>query len=354
DIIEHNPAVLDFLTEPMVFKKPSTKKELERIFQYLREELELPKALATLYEMEIFRIGAQDLLELKTQQQIAYNLSILAETILFQAWREFFDKPREDFALIFFGKLGGRELSYHSDLDLLIIAREENYESIHYLTTVLQKVIKAVKGIYEVDLRLRPGGKNAPAVLSFSAFQKYLNEKAEPWEKLIYSRARIYANNISFRSTVKGAVDQFIRISSSDFKFKIIEMRDKIAKAFPPSDFKKGPGGIIDIEFILEYFKIQEQKNQLNLYHLFKKLKKHSGLSALDLDNLLDCLHFLRELENAIRLLSNHYSSKLPENSLDLRLISLKMGFRTLESFTAKYEEVRGAIRLIWERFSAI
>lgn len=354
DIIEHNPAVLDFLTEPMVFKKPSTKKELERIFQYLREELELPKALSTLYEMEIFRIGVQDLLGLKTQRQIAYNLSILAETILFQAWKELAGPTGQSFALIFFGKLGGRELSYHSDLDLMMIAREEDYESIQHLTTVLQKVIKAVKGIYEVDLRLRPGGKNAPAVLSFSHFQRYLNEKAEPWEKLIYSRARIYADSFSFRSMVKGAVDHFLKHFPKDFKAKVIEMREKIARAFSPSDFKKGPGGIIDIEFILEYFKIQEQNSQLNLHHLSKKLRRKNGISGLYLDNLSDCLHFLRELENAIRLLSNYYSSKLPENPLERRLLALKMGFRNLESFLLKYEEIRETIRHLWERFKEI
>jgi glutamate-ammonia-ligase adenylyltransferase len=352
EIIEKNPAVLDFLTETMVLEQRANRKELLQILRSLREDLSLEKALSTLFEMEIFRIGSQDMLDLRPWPKIGSSLSTLAETILFGAFEEHL-KPRPDlqYAVIFLGKMAGKELSYNSDLDMVVLSKDENYESVSFLTSLVHKVIKSVKGIYEIDLRLRPNGKNAPLVVPISAFRKYLEEKGENWERMVYSRNLIYASSPELVREVKGMIRKFTDSRPPDFRESIIEMREKIAANFPPENFKKHYGGIIDIEFITEYLKIFHALKDSNILALMESIRKKDLFPAELLTKMNKGYAFLRKLENSIRLLSNHYSSSLPENEEFRKILAMKLGFSGYENFFSHYKAMREGIRECWDYF---
>ncbi|HCL55494.1 MAG TPA: hypothetical protein DHW82_00575 [Spirochaetia bacterium] len=350
EIVEKNPAVLDLLTELVILKKPTNKRDLVKIFCSLKQELPLEKALTTLFEMEIFRIASQDILNIETNNKISYSLSILAETLLSETLKEILkNKKIKNFAVVFMGKLAGKEISYHSDLDMIFVIDDEEYEDSAVLTKAVQESVQLLKRSYEIDLRLRPDGKNAPLVSSFQSFSKYLKTKGENWERLIYSKARVYSFYPELKKKLKDVIDDFVFQYPENFKANIIEMRKKIVDNFPAENFKKHLGGIMDIEFIAEYTKTVRKikgSNYLNLIRKMQKVEKRDFWKELENGYL-----FLRRLENNIRLLHNSYSSAIPEDTILQKLIALKMNFKTKEELFENYFSVRESVARLWEEF---
>jgi glutamate-ammonia-ligase adenylyltransferase len=171
------------------------------------------------------------------------------------------------------GKLGSRELTAGSDVDLILLydhddaAEESDGEKplapSHYYTRLTQRLIAAVSAptaegvLYELDLRLRPSGNKGPVATHISSFRKYQQEEAWTWEHMALTRARPVAGDADFMKAVEGEVAQLLATSRKTAKvFKdAAEMRDTIAEEKPPRDIwdlKLISGGQIDLEFIAQ------------------------------------------------------------------------------------------------------
>ncbi len=171
------------------------------------------------------------------------------------------------------GKLGSRELTAGSDVDLILLydhdpqAEESNGEKPlappHYFARLTQRLIAAVSAptaegvLYELDLRLRPSGNKGPVATYVEAFGKYQREQAWTWEHMALTRARIVAGDEALAAEVEGEIAAILALPRDAAKIRreAVEMRELIAQEKPPAgiwDLKLIPGGLIDLEFIAQ------------------------------------------------------------------------------------------------------
>ncbi|MDB5904511.1 MAG: glutamate-ammonia-ligase adenylyltransferase, partial [Betaproteobacteria bacterium] len=221
--------------------------------------------------VQTIRLLAQDLAGTLPLEKLSDHLSDLASTILKivvdLAWQGIKQRHRETpaFSVVGYGKLGGKELGYASDLDLVFLYADpapeapENYARLarrinHWLTSMTSAGL-----LYETDLRLRPDGASGLLVSTVDAFREYQTLHAWPWEHQALTRARFVAGDASI-----GRAFEAIRIAIlrqprdlAALEAAVIEMRRKMLDAHPNAsglfDLKHDPGGIIDVEFIVQY-----------------------------------------------------------------------------------------------------
>ena len=198
--------------------------------------------------------------------QVSDYLTFLAEALLDRAlayaWREAFGttEPR-DFVVIGYGKLGGLELGPGSDLDMVFLhdfptARQRELHRLvrrflHSLT------VTTTRGqLYEVDMRLRPSGRAGPMVSAIGGFDRYQREEAWTWESQALVRARMITGDRAlterFEATRRAALTR--PRDRTQLRDDIVSMRARIAEAAGREvDLKRGPGGIVDVEFLVQY-----------------------------------------------------------------------------------------------------
>jgi glutamate-ammonia-ligase adenylyltransferase len=186
--------------------------------------------------------------------------------------------PGGEFAVIGLGKLGGREMTVTSDLDLILVydAPEESESSdgtrklpvATYYARLSQRLINALTAmtgeglLYEVDMRLRPSGSAGPIASSFAAFRRYHDELAWTWEHMALTRARPVAGSAALRQRVMAVIGEVLhrKRDADRLVVDVAEMRERIAAQHPnPSfwDIKHRPGGLVDAEFITQYLMLR-------------------------------------------------------------------------------------------------
>jgi [glutamine synthetase] adenylyltransferase / [glutamine synthetase]-adenylyl-L-tyrosine phosphorylase len=177
-------------------------------------------------------------------------------------------------AVVAMGKLGSREMTAASDLDLIVIYDfpPDAFDSggrrplppALYFARLTQRLVAALTAptkagkLYEVDLRLRPSGRQGPLATQFSAFSRYQREGAETWEHMALTRARVVAGDRSLGREIEAVVEATLAKPREVEKLsrEAREMRELIAREKPgadPWDLKLVPGGLIDIEFIAQF-----------------------------------------------------------------------------------------------------
>lgn len=220
-----------------------------------------------------FRADAQTLLNIAAPRAVADARAALADGLVqgltCAARREAGRRGGAvagDFAVLGLGKLGGRELSAASDLDLMTVYRpadEEAGAADAHFTRVTKRLIAALSaptdegGLYEVDMQLRPSGKAGPIAVRFSAFTRYYEADAWTWELMALTRARVVAAEPDFAAALAEAI-RGILVRPRDAArttADIADMRDRLRREKPARwrwDLKRAPGGLVDIEFALQ------------------------------------------------------------------------------------------------------
>jgi len=230
--------------------------------------------------------------------------------------------PDGRFAVIAMGKLGGREMTAASDLDLIFVYDtpplhehsdgEQSLPVSVYYARLAQRLIAALTvltaegGLYEVDMRLRPTGNKGPVAVSLESFRRYHETEAWTWERLALTRARAVAGSSSLCEEVESAIRAALVAKADDAKIiaDAREMREKVAAQFPGKsrwDLKYAPGGLVDIEFVA-------QAHQLGAAHTHSEvldtntigaLKKLAGAGVLSVDDSMALIE-AAELQNAL------------------------------------------------------
>ena len=220
---------------------------------------------------QTFRLLAQDVTGQLTVERLADCLSALADLILEQAllecWRAMpvrhVERPR--FAVIAYGKLGGKELGYASDLDVVFLyddpddAAPERYARLAQRLIAWLTSLTGAGRLYEVDARLRPDGEAGLLVTSIASFERYQREKAWTWEHQALTRARFAAGDAAIGGAFEALRIAILRTPSSHAKLAadIVAMRAKMHDGHPNRsglfDLKHDAGGMVDIEFIVQY-----------------------------------------------------------------------------------------------------
>lgn len=219
----------------------------------------------------VFRLLVLDLAGALTVERLSDELSALAdlllEIVLATCWRQIRTRHRDDpqLAIIAYGKLGGEELGYASDLDIIFLYDDDNQEAAYQYAKLAQRVnlwltqTTAAGVLYETDLRLRPDGASGLLVSSIEAFADYQKNKAWGWEHQALSRARWCAGARSIEPQFSRIRNEILcrKRDAVELKRGILEMRAKIYAAHPNTsdlfDIKHDRGGIVDIEFAVQY-----------------------------------------------------------------------------------------------------
>jgi glutamate-ammonia-ligase adenylyltransferase len=223
------------------------------------------------HQAQVFRLLAQDLAGLLTVERLADHLSELADRVLGVAlecaWRDVKNRHRDAprFAIIGYGKLGGKELGYASDLDMVFLyddpheRAEENYVRLAQRLNIWLTASTASGRLFETDLALRPSGSKGLLVSSLAGFERYQQESAWVWEHQALTRARYCAGDREIGARFE---DLRVRILTRErdpaaLAREVRAMRERIHAAHPNRsglfDLKHDAGGMIDIEFVVQY-----------------------------------------------------------------------------------------------------
>jgi glutamate-ammonia-ligase adenylyltransferase len=218
------------------------------------------------------------------------------------------------------GKLGGREMTPTSDLDLILVYDvPEGVEasdggralapSVWY-ARLCQRLVNALTALtpegrlYEVDMRLRPSGNAGPAASSLAAFRKYHEESAWTWERMALTRARAVAGEPWLGERVMAAVEAALRAPRppEQLLLDVAEMRERIAAAHPEAgawEVKHRRGGLVDIEFIAQYLELREGVFRQNTAEALAALP----LAAADRAALTASLRLWQRVQSLLKLL---------------------------------------------------
>jgi glutamate-ammonia-ligase adenylyltransferase len=243
-------------------------------------------------QAQVFRLLAQDLAGLLSVEALGDQLSTLADLILAETlalcWRNLRTRHRElpQFAVIGYGKLGGKELGYASDLDIIFLYDDDAPEASEVYARLAQRINTWLSSqtpagvLYETDLRLRPNGAAGLLVSSVAAFESYQQNQAWVWEHQALTRARFCAGHGPI-----GEAFERIRIAVltrqrdlAALREEVLKMRDRMHSGHPnPSamfDLKHDRGGIVDVEFAVQYLVLAHS-------HVHAELTRNVGNLAL-------------------------------------------------------------------------
>ncbi|MSR83840.1 MAG: hypothetical protein EXS58_13120 [Candidatus Latescibacteria bacterium] len=338
-----------------------------------------PETLLGHRNQEVLRIGTDDLLGLATEEETFLRLTELAEQILQAAYALAFrqvvkrrGRPRTRsgearFACFAGGKFGGRELDFGSDLDLFFVYEGEGRtgrtrtENHLFFTELAQELIRflAEGNLYPVDTRLRPEGRNAPMVISLSAYLRYLTGRAALWERLALSRARLVAGDVQLGRRLQLAIHRFVfgREVDAQTAREVLEMRLRLEPQPGPVDLKRGPGGIVDIEFIAQILVLKLGRTQHSLRltstrQVLNGLSQTGQLPQEETQFLLDAYDRLRGIEKGMRLASDQADNILPEGR-EMAALARSVGQHSPEALVAEVQELMRRTRGLFNQIFA-
>ncbi len=228
-------------------------------------------ALRDLHHAQLFRLLAQDLGGLLTVERLADHLSALADVLVSATvaavWQTLPNRHREQpaFAVIAYGKLGGKELGYASDLDVIFLYDDDDQDAPPLYAKLAQRFITWMTShtpagvLFDIDIALRPDGASGLLVSSFAAFEKYQRQSAWVWEHQALTRARFCAGDAEIGKRFEALRADVLRQQRDPalLRSEVLTMRQRMHDAHPNRseqfDLKHDAGGMIDIEFIVQY-----------------------------------------------------------------------------------------------------
>ena len=345
---------------------------------------------------EFLRVGMNDIYGKLGQTEIATQLTWLAEVCLMAAYeiakRELarFGRPtyvdvggqtREAaLAVIGMGKMGGGELNYHSDLDIIYIYDhqgvtdgEKQLTNHEYFARLGQKIISVLTTqtregyAYKIDTRLRPSGNAGPLVTSLESFKNYHREEAQIWERQALAKARVVFGDESLRESIGEIVRHAVYSTSADDTIRSeihrlrMRMETEIAREGEGSyNIKTGRGGMVDVEFIVQFLQLKYGKDfpdirQVNTLTALKEIRTCGILDEACCAALQDGYKFLRRLENRLRIIHDYSMNDLggPKEYLDklARRLGYDPSLRHPGDVLMKdYEKYTSAVREAYEK----
>lgn len=368
-ILTSNPGMIDELLDSLVLDQPRTGGEVKaELAELLRGASDVDPILHSFQDKELLRIGVQDLLGKADVRTTTAELSDLAEAILNAVFdltepavRAKLGDPGGGYAVLGLGKLGGREISYHSDLDVVLVYAGEGTDRQHYYTILAQRAIQLagrpgpLGKLYEVDMRLRPTGKSGSLALSADEFKRYFGGAAQVWERLALTRARVVRGEGEFADKLMACVREAVvggrdGVPTAD----VAAMRAKLEGAANPRSLKRGRGGLADVEFAVQLLQLRYGRShpevlKANVWEAVDALAAGGLLSEPNAAALRDGYSFLRFVEARLRIVTDRPLTEVPENADDLAKLARRSGFASADAFLAELAAKRAAVRTAYE-----
>lgn len=318
---------------------------------------------------ELLRIGACDLLGLFDLATVTIELSNLADGLvkacLVRAAAET-GTALGDFAVIAMGKLGGRELNYSSDIDLLFVAASNAPAYWRLGERLIELLARATTEgfLYRVDMRLRPWGESGPLVSSADTLLSYLALHARLWEKQAFLKARVIAGDEKTGRECLRRVEPLLFGSSAEgvrrdvHAMKQLTERRLRLRGSELREVKLGEGSIRDVEFVVQYLQLVHGRESpsvrsRNTLDALSRLSAAEVLSPVEARVLREGYVFLRTIEHHLQVMHDRQTHLLPADAEALSGLARRLGFegeKAGERFRSRHREHRAAIRAIYLR----
>ncbi len=345
----------------------------------------LDTALRHFRNREMLRLIWRDLRGLTPVEEILSDLSVLAEICLQAAvvyhadvLEDKYGVPKntdgqtQKMVVIGLGKLGGHELNLSSDIDIVFCYPQQGscdgrrgLANEQFFTRLARSIIRSLSAVtvdgfcFRVDTRLRPFGESGPLVSSFSALEQYYQREGRDWERYALIKARPVAGDLAAGQRLLEILKPFIYRRYIDFG-AIEALRDMHASVREDTfnknrldDIKRGPGGIREIEFLVQAFQLLRGGRE-RILQTPSVTKAANGLKQLQLlpgetvDKLLDAYRFLRRVENRVQALHDQQTHRVPAGDDGMRVANA-MGFEVFDDFQFALEAVRSDVQNLFE-----
>src|SRR5437867_3795771 len=343
------------------------------------DEAGLKRRLRQLRQRVLLRVMARDLTGRADLAEVCGTMSDLAELALqvaleraSAALRAEFGTPRspagdvQQLVIVGMGKLGGRELNVSSDVDLVFVYPEDgDTDGPHKLTNheyferLARRLIAALAEntedgfVFRVDMRLRPYGDSGALVTSFDALEAYLVAHGREWERYAWIKARVLSGDR--HDELDAIVRPFVFRKYLDFATLAAmrrlhaEVRREVARRELAEHVKLGPGGIREIEFVVQALQLIRGGREPELtvrptLDALAELSRKRLLPELAAQELADAYVFLRRVEHRLQYLDDQQAHMLPEEAEDRARVAAMAGFADWQSFYERLGDTRAAV----------
>ena len=382
DSLVTDPEGLDLLrmTEGQPVARQALADELAAEIAQLEHETSVLRALRRFKRRETLRIAYGDIIRKQSLRTVTRQISFLADAILESALRAARRKfelqrgtPRRPdgrparFVVLGLGKLGGLELNYSSDIDLIFFCDDEgrtdgdrSISNVEFFGLVARELIRLLTektelgGVYRVDMRLRPEGQRGPMVMGVENALNYYDNRGRTWERQAYIKARPAAGDLSLGNEFLKTLTPWIYrryLSHADISgIKALKRRieQHTLSGGGARDVKTGRGGIRDVEFVIQFLQLLNggdlpELRTGNTLEALGRLERVGCLSNLERLILETNYSFLRKIEHRLQILLDLQTHLLPAKTEELRKLALRMGYvstdrqSTLEAFLCEY-----------------
>ena len=352
------------------------------------DENSLMRLLRAFRRQEMVWIAWRDFTGKNSLTQSLDHLSQLAEALIMEAYNWLYAQCCKEWGtpmnaqgeaqpmlILGMGKLGGGELNFSSDIDL-IFTYPENGETeggrrslanAQFFTRLGQRLIKALDQqtfdgfCYRVDMRLRPFGDSGPLVMSYAALEDYYQEQGRDWERYAMIKARVMGReSFSQYQELRQMLRPFVFRRYIDFSAiqSLRRMKSMISSEVRRrglnNNIKLGAGGIREVEFIAQSFQLIRGGREPSLRHrgLLETLAAMKQLALLPQEQVADLEQgycFLRRLENLLQAIDDKQTQTLPDKVLDRHRLAFSMGYDDWDALQAAVDSHMGAIHQVFE-----
>ena len=360
------------LTEGQLYSRELLLEELIDEVSRATESIQAMQILRRFKHRETLRIAFGDLIVGHRLEQTVEQISFLADSIIDAArhfaWQELTKKMGRPmvadggvcrYVVLALGKLGGSELNYSSDIDLIAIYESDgqtevggksNQEFFQRLTRDMIKLLNestSLGAAYRVDMRLRPEGSRGPVCSKSSAFLRYYDLQGRTWERQALIKARPVAGDLGFGNELLRKLEPWVyrpilnRVDIQEIKSlkRQIENRATVSGE-ERTNVKTGYGGIRDIEFTIQFLQLLHGGNLSsvrsgNTIDAIRLLADAGCLNRQESELLTQNYCWLRKLEHLLQIMFDLQTHTLPEEELEASKIALRMGYKDCFGVTA-------------------
>jgi [glutamine synthetase] adenylyltransferase / [glutamine synthetase]-adenylyl-L-tyrosine phosphorylase len=330
-------------------------------------------------QIEMARIAWRDIAGLASLEATLADVSLLAECLIETATNfaaaqlaERFGRPRDatgrelPLLVLGMGKLGGKELNFSSDVDLVFVYPDAEVEGLRteaetYYVRLGQLLIRLLDQrtedgfVYRVDTRLRPFGGSGPLAVNVAAFESYLVEHGRDWERYAYVKARLLTGQEFARDVFDLVLTPFVYRRYLDYGVfdALRQMKrlisQEVARKDMAENIKLGPGGIREIEFIAQAFQIvrggrRPELRERSLMRVLPRLAGDRQLPEGTVAALLEAYRHLRIVENRLQALADQQTHTLPANPEERARLAFALGEPDWPSFYARLAKQRAIV----------
>jgi glutamate-ammonia-ligase adenylyltransferase len=379
EILIRDPQLFYWVTDPRILMNTRTKREIQREIvrtaKALSTEQQQLDYLRSVKRREMLHLGVRDLLRVSTVEDTWTALSVLAETLISATYwvcastlrREYgiSGKAFTGFTVLAMGKLGGGELNFSSDVDLMFLYASDTEEAggltaADYFRRLSQKITLGLSSftaegyVYRVDLRLRPEGKAGNIADALSGFRRYYEKRLAPWERLALIKAWPVAGSRVLGRAFLEMAEEFIYPGAfgADAIEDVLKMKRKIDEKVAGRrdvgrNVKLGPGGIREIELIVQSLQAAHggrlpQIRERNTIRTLNALVRNLLLSGEEFNALTDAYLFLRDVENKLQMVHDAQTHSLPLADDELAACASLLGYskgKDASRLIARFEE---------------